>query len=68
MGCGGSKEDSAAKQRNDAIENQLKRDKMLMRCVPPVLSLFSFLAWSENQEAVGLRGGGEVGVSEDARV
>ncbi|KAM0748484.1 guanine nucleotide binding protein, alpha subunit [Meredithblackwellia eburnea MCA 4105] len=31
MGCGGSKEDSAAKQRNEAIETQLKRDRMMMR-------------------------------------
>ncbi|KAK4706056.1 hypothetical protein P7C70_g140, partial [Phenoliferia sp. Uapishka_3] len=30
MGCGGSKEDSAAKQRNEAIETQLKRDRMMM--------------------------------------
>ncbi|KAH9814822.1 guanine nucleotide-binding protein subunit alpha [Melampsora americana] len=31
MGCGGSKEDAEAKQRNDEIEGQLKRDKMLLR-------------------------------------
>lgn len=31
MGCGASKEDSDAKQRNEAIENQLKKDKMALR-------------------------------------
>lgn len=31
MGCGGSKEDTAGKQRNDEIENQLKRDKLAQR-------------------------------------
>lgn len=31
MGCGGSKEDTAGKARNDEIENQLKRDKMAQR-------------------------------------
>lgn len=31
MGCGGSKEDTAAKQRNELIESQLKKDKMSMR-------------------------------------
>lgn len=36
MGCGGSKPtavDSEASERNNAIENQLKRDKMQLRCV-----------------------------------
>lgn len=34
MGCGGSKqEDVESKTRNDAIENQLKKDRMNMRCV-----------------------------------
>lgn len=31
MGCGGSKEDSSARERNDAIEAQLKKDRMNMR-------------------------------------
>lgn len=31
MGCGGSKEDSSARERNDAIEAQLKKDRMQMR-------------------------------------
>ncbi|SGZ27041.1 BQ5605_C025g10035 [Microbotryum silenes-dioicae] len=30
MGCGGSKEDSSAKQRNEAIDAQLKKDRMMM--------------------------------------
>jgi len=34
MGCGGSKqEDVEGKSRNDAIENQLKKDRMNMRYV-----------------------------------
>lgn len=34
MGCGGSKpEDTEGKSRNDAIENQLKKDRMNMRYV-----------------------------------
>ncbi|KAK4054654.1 guanine nucleotide-binding protein subunit alpha [Microbotryomycetes sp. JL221] len=31
MGCGGSKEDTTAKDRNEAIETQLKKDRMMMR-------------------------------------
>jgi len=31
MGCGGSKEDTSAKERSDAIEAQLKKDRMNMR-------------------------------------
>lgn len=31
MGCGGSKEDVDAKQRNEVIDNQLKKDRMMMR-------------------------------------
>lgn len=33
MGCGGSKVDSEAKTRNEAIESQLKKDRMNMRYV-----------------------------------
>jgi len=31
MGCGMSTEEKEGKQRNEEIENQLKRDKMLQR-------------------------------------
>lgn len=31
MGCGMSSEEKEGKQRNEEIENQLKRDKMLQR-------------------------------------
>jgi hypothetical protein len=31
MGCGGSKVDGDAKAQNDAIEGQLKKDRMMMR-------------------------------------
>jgi len=31
MGCGASKEGTAAKARNDEIEYQLRRDKMVYR-------------------------------------
>jgi len=31
MGCGASKEDTAATARNDEIEHQLRRDKMVHR-------------------------------------
>lgn len=31
MGCGMSTEDKEGKQRNEEIENQLKRDKMMQR-------------------------------------
>lgn len=31
MGCGGSKEDTSGRERNDAIEAQLKKDKMNLR-------------------------------------
>jgi len=31
MGCGGSKEDTSAKDRSDAIESQLKKDRMALR-------------------------------------
>lgn len=31
MGCGGSKEDSSARERSDAIEAQLKKDRMALR-------------------------------------
>lgn len=46
MGCGGSKEDTSGRERNDAIEAQLKRDKMNLRneikmCVSRVFSLLS---------------------------
>ena len=31
MGCGQSSESKEGKQRNEEIENQLKRDKMMQR-------------------------------------
>jgi guanine nucleotide-binding protein subunit alpha len=31
MGCGGSKEDTSARDRSDAIEAQLKKDRLAMR-------------------------------------
>jgi guanine nucleotide-binding protein G(i) subunit alpha len=31
MGCGQSTEDKAGKERNEQIENQLKKDKMMQR-------------------------------------
>jgi guanine nucleotide-binding protein G(i) subunit alpha len=31
MGCGMSTEDKAGKQRNEEIENQLKKDRMQLR-------------------------------------
>lgn len=31
MGCGGSKEDTSARERNEAIEAQLKKDRLSMR-------------------------------------
>lgn len=31
MGCGMSSEDKEGKQRNEEIENQLKKDKMMQR-------------------------------------
>jgi len=35
MGCGGSKpEDHEGKARSDEIENQLRKDRMAMRCAP----------------------------------
>jgi len=43
MGCGGSKpEDQESKARSDEIENQLRKDRMAMRCVL-VLSLLRSL-------------------------
>ena len=39
MGCGMSSEDKEGKQRNEEIENQLKRDKMLLRNEIKVLLL-----------------------------
>lgn len=57
MGCGMSSEDKEGKQRNEEIENQLKRDKLSLRNEIKVLLLgmlcdlcdssFSYLANTE---------------------
>jgi guanine nucleotide-binding protein G(i) subunit alpha len=39
MGCGASKEDTAGNARNDAIEYQLRRDKIALRHEIKVLLL-----------------------------
>lgn len=42
MGCGMSTEEKEGKQRNEEIENQLKRDKMLQRNEIKMLLLGAF--------------------------
>jgi guanine nucleotide-binding protein G(i) subunit alpha len=44
MGCGMSTEEKEGKQRNEEIENQLKRDKMLQRNEIKMLLLGQCLA------------------------
>jgi guanine nucleotide-binding protein G(i) subunit alpha len=43
MGCGMSTEEKEGKQRNEEIENQLKRDKMLQRNEIKMLLLGQYL-------------------------
>lgn len=43
MGCGMSTEEKEGKQRNEEIENQLKRDKMMQRNEIKMLLLGSYL-------------------------
>jgi guanine nucleotide-binding protein G(i) subunit alpha len=43
MGCGMSTEEKEGKQRNEEIENQLKRDKMLQRNEIKMLLLGKYL-------------------------
>ena len=44
MGCGMSTEDKEGKARNEEIENQLKRDKMMQRNEIKMLLLGMFVA------------------------
>ena len=46
MGCGMSTEEKEGKQRNEEIENQLKRDKMLQRNEIKMLLLGQYLQTS----------------------
>ncbi len=43
MGCGMSTEEKEGKQRNEEIENQLKRDKMMQRNEIKMLLLGQYL-------------------------
>jgi guanine nucleotide-binding protein subunit alpha len=43
MGCGMSTEEKEGKQRNEEIDNQLKRDKMLQRNEIKMLLLGAFI-------------------------
>lgn len=43
MGCGMSTEEKEGKQRNEEIENQLKRDKMMQRNEIKMLLLGTFV-------------------------
>lgn len=44
MGCGMSTEEKEGKQRNEEIENQLKRDKMMQRNEIKMLLLGQYCA------------------------
>lgn len=46
MGCGMSTEDKEGKVRNEEIENQLKRDKMMQRNEIKMLLLGMLLGWN----------------------
>lgn len=45
MGCGMSTEDKEGKARNEEIENQLKRDKMMQRNEIKMLLLGKFIVY-----------------------
>lgn len=54
MGCGMSTEEKEGKQRNEEIENQLKRDKMLQRNEIKMLLLGQYPPWSLHSPTYGL--------------
>lgn len=56
MGCGMSVEDKEGKARNEEIENQLKRDKMMQRNEIKMLLLGMNLRWFRYQMADGTQG------------
>jgi lipoate synthase len=51
MGCGMSTEEKEGKQRNEEIENQLKRDKMLQRNEIKMLLLGQYLQASPHKRS-----------------
>ncbi len=51
MGCGMSTEDKEGKARNEEIENQLKRDKMMQRNEIKMLLLGMSLLWLHDVSA-----------------
>lgn len=51
MGCGMSTEDKEGKARNEEIENQLKRDKMMQRNEIKML-LLGMLNWMDSMRLV----------------
>lgn len=57
MGCGMSTEEKEGKQRNEEIENQLKRDKMMQRNEIKMLLLgeFTLLAHSPQIQLTSAR-------------
>lgn len=63
MGCGGSKVDSEAKNRSDAIEAQLKKDRASLRCVVLCLIERRVLIENRNEVKILLLGAGESGKS-----
>lgn len=52
MGCGMSTEDKEGKARNEEIENQLKRDKMMQRNEIKMLLLGKNSSWASFPSAV----------------
>lgn len=56
MGCGMSVEDKEGKARNEEIENQLKRDKMMQRNEIKMLLLGMNLRCFRYQMADGIQG------------
>jgi guanine nucleotide-binding protein subunit alpha len=46
MGCGGSKEDTSARDRSDAIEAQLKKDRLAMRSEIKMCVALPPLTWA----------------------
>lgn len=52
MGCGMSTEDKEGKARNEEIENQLKRDKMMQRNEIKMLLLGMFICFIYRRTAL----------------